>query len=369
MSGEEIPLTLEEPGKGGGTRRSWLVVAFVIGAVIGVAIGYYVNVATLNYAFNMLQAAQTPPPDYALIFFSPKQMFVATALGTPVRGSEIFLPGGGYDVFLVLDSACEADGITHVYAVDRVRNAIVAMDTALKIYSVVFPRGEVVGAVALDAHTIAVATRNPNKVIIYAFNSETKELVETMSADLDGEPAAIAYIDEPYPEIMVALKGGTVMFLDPVTLSVTRSISVQGEPTAAFLGVKYFFIGTADGKVMAFNRDDASQISMVAVGAPVKQLLACRGILFALHENGVHMLRIPTLDIVKTLETKALKMRAAPLCTAVYLLHDSSVTYIAVPSLRTVEKTLPGPVDDVVYVMGGTVVVAETRKVTLACGG
>lgn len=366
--GEEIPLTLEEPGKKGGVGKSWVVVAFVVGAVIGVVIGYYVNIGTINYVYNLLQSAQAPPPDYAVIFFSPKQMVVATALGTPVRGSEIFLPGGGYDVFHISTSTCELDGIMHVYAVDRARNAIVAMDPSLKVYSVAFPEGEIVGAAAVDAHTVAVATKDPNALVVYAFDPESKDFMEVGRVDLDGAPTAMAFIDEPYPEIMVALSGGRIVSINPTTLSVTRSINVGGDVSAMFLGVKYFFTGIGT-TVTSYHRDSASVIASVDVGGAVKQILACRGMLFVLRDNGLTVLRIPTLEKIKEFDYEALKMRAGPLCSAVYLLRDSEVVYIAVPSLRTVEKTLPGPADDLVYVSGGTVIVAETRKVTLACGG
>ena len=352
---EEIPLTLEPVEKKGGLPRSWLAVALVIGIVIGVAVGYLVNIGTLQSAYQLVAQAQVPPPDYGALFLSPNQAIVTTALATPLRGFPVNLPGGSYNVL--------AQEQNIVYVHDARRNAIMTLDMSLNVLSVVFPYGKIVGAAA-GAGYVFVATVDPNMLVVY----KGKELDEVNSIELRSRPTAIGFIDEPEPALYVAFEDGTLVLYEPMTLTPLETYEV-GPVDTMFVGVKYIFLARGN-VVRSFYRPTMEPISEFAVEGSIMQLQACRGLMFVLHEAGIDVLRIPTLDHVRSLDIKALKLRNEPFCTAVYAIHNAKVTYIAVPSLKTVDKELPMAADDVIFMVGGGGVVVEAgRKVVLACGG
>jgi len=337
-------IELEGTKRGG---KSWLYLGIAIGLVVGMAIGYYVNVGTLQYAYKLLESAQPPPPDMYLVAFKPGQISLLTPMGSPIFSQPI----------VGVNGEVKCVGENGEYTVLVVNDKMIYVLKSGNIYSAL----TIDGLVKALAHKDNIYAITNDRVILL----KIPDLTRVKEIPLEGRPNDAYLLPEEPPKLYVLLPNKLVVY--DALLNKIEEFDVGG--SKIFVGAYYFFV-VKDGVLSSFKRSGEHIADANLRVGEVLQLRACRGILLVLTKEGTYAYRVPTLDFVKKLDVTGRRMRADPLCTIVYVLSNSKGWAILMPSLSVKELNLPAPFDDIVVRFGGAggFAVSGGRQIALSCG-
>lgn len=338
----EIPL--EEPVKKE-KRSSYILLGIAIGLAIGIAVGYYVHTGTLQYAYKLLSEAQAPPPDIYLVAYTAGKSLMLTPMGTqllvqPLNLNEKIIYVGDVAEYTIFISS------EYVYVIK-----------GQDIYTRLYIKG--IKAASLMGNDIYVGAEEG------VYRLGVPELEEKGSEKISDVRDLVAMPDENEVYVLT----GEKLYVLSEDLEQLREFGVGGDKL--FVGAYYFFVAKGND-VISFERFSGKQISRATVGGEVQYLRACRGIMLVVTADKTYALRVPDLSLIKTLDVGGLRVRADPTCSLVYIVGDSALHMILVPSLNVHTVQLDVMLYDVAVKSGASGVAVQLggkRQIALACGG
>jgi hypothetical protein len=341
---EEIPLGEIGTSKGKGAK-GYIALGIAIGLVIGTAVGYYVNVGTLQYAYKLLSEAQSPPPDLYLTAYSPGKVMLLTGMGTPIMVQDF-----------AVNEKFRYIGQIKEYKILVTNNDYIYVLKNNEIYSRLLVEGLITGVVMKES-------------IYVAFNGgvvklSVPDLVEEAVWKMEGVSWLYAIPEEG---LLFALTDKALYVLDE-NLRVVKKYDAGGQ--RLFVGAYYFFVAKG-GAVSSYDRTTGRLIATATVEGEVYDLRACRGILLAATSAKLYAFRVPDLSLIKTFDAAGIQLINDASCSLVYLVGDKTLYVVLVPSLNLHKAELTVSLDGL-EVRTGALGVAATgakRQVALACGG
>ncbi|AEA12581.1 hypothetical protein TUZN_1101 [Thermoproteus uzoniensis 768-20] len=338
---EEIPLGAPE---GGGRRVLFLALGIAIGLAAGVGLGYWAKYQTLQYAYSLLSQSQPPPMDIYLVAYSPGQMAILTAAGTPILQQRLGLTGhfsyagsyGPYSIFL-------SNGTIYVF-------------NGTEEYTELYLKGVEKGVVVGNSLYV-VAAGGVYKLSLPDLSNEGFLAVKDAD-DIYAIPGeGVLYVLTP--NSLVELDGA----LRPLAI-----YDVGGD--RVFVGAYYLFIANG-ASVTSYSRTTLDRLASTSLAGTVRDMRACRGVLLVATSRGLYALSVPGLSELKFLNVTGNELEADPSCTVVYLAGDHRLYAITVPSLSISSADLPAPLDGLEIRAGALTAqpASAPRQIALACGG